>query len=601
MAKSFRDIAQDLRTKPGLRLPNGKLLDRLFVIQTTEPVSAFEACIRSEAKTVARAIAVSSPATVVTDADYALNIAGSWGGTFTVRVGGTAQHTGDRLCLPSGTTQSQFLSRLFERLANEHSVCPSFTSGGALAIFLPTGTEAVSSVPSGFLSLASGTANFVSPQAATKYRPGAPHPDCDFLRLFQVESSGRDDHNVNLTLFYRVDLDLLGTAMGTTGDALRARTGYEISEPHDAATYPRVQWTFEVVNPEAYNRPANGTAHPWVAGCILTNEARSEQQGATIVTRIYEPIPGPWIWKTADDGSDDTQTAFRRVIHASPGADADAPDGYVRTGRQLDPDASIYTATLSLSFIKVPGPPQIAWSLDTETSRSLPTRTTIVAAATVPSFNPASPTNGNAIDSNGVSTEYRPQGRHLATKIETLQIPPASGSPSAPATREWWTSINFYWPPVLLALHISPIPYIGGGAEYRVIMDMLDGYHGPCKARVLETFHAVLPSDLADGSGLILDQMRPRGFAFNGARLNFSVPECLHGSHAITETINSDSSFADQVYTLNVGATNHTQWPANIVADHEVRPWRGGWLERKTTVYRPPITVGETSSGAVVP
>lgn len=346
MAKSFRDIAQDLRSKPGLRLPNGKFLDRLFIVQATEPASAYEACVKSTPTAVTKAIAVASPATVVSNADYAIGITGSWGNTFTVRVGGTAQDASARLCIPQGSTQSQFLARLFERLANEHSVSPSFTSGGALAVFNTSGTEAVVSVPSGFLSLASATANFVSPQAAPQYRTGAPHPDCDFLRLFQVESSGRDDHNVNLTLFYRVDLDLLASAMGTTGDALRSRTGYEISEPHDSATYPRVQWTFEIVNPESYNRPANGTAHPWVAGCIFTNESRTEQQGATIITRIYEPIPGPTIATEATSLDGYASTTYqKRVLRDSPGSPPSPPNGQVAMRQSLVDDASLYAAS----------------------------------------------------------------------------------------------------------------------------------------------------------------------------------------------------------------------------------------------------------------
>lgn len=345
MAKSFRDLAQDLRSKPGTRLPNGRTLDRVWIVQDTQPAASYGACIESTSKAVTKAIAIANPAGIAANADYSLGITGSWGSTFVVRVGGTMQDTSARLCLPAGITQSQLLARLYERMASEHSVCPSYTSGGALAIFNTSGTEVVATVPGGFFSLASGTANFVSPKAAEKYRIGAPHPDCSFLRLFGVESSGRDDHSVNLTLFYRVDMDLLAVAIGTTADALRSRTGYEITEPHDSPTYPRVQWTFEILNPEAYNRPANGTAHPWVAGAILTNETRSESQGAHMVTRIYEPIPGPVISTnaTSEDGFN-TTIQQKRVLRDSPGAPPSAPGGQIVMRQTLADDASLYAA-----------------------------------------------------------------------------------------------------------------------------------------------------------------------------------------------------------------------------------------------------------------
>jgi hypothetical protein len=593
MAKSFRDIAQDLRTKPGLRLPNGKFLDRLFIVQVTEPSSAYGACINSTAKAVTKAIAIAAPATVVSDGDYSFGITGSWGSTFVVRVGGTSQSTAARLCLPTGSTQSQFLSRLYERLANEYSVCPSFTAGGALAVFDTAGIEIVATVPGGFLSLATGTANFVTPQADDKYRIGAPHPDCEFLKLSQIESSGRDDHNVNLTLFYKVDQDLLAASLGVSADSLRSRIGYEITEPHDSPVYPRVQWAFEVVNIDAYNRPANGTAHPWVAGCILTNESRTEQQGAVYITRIYEPIPGPWIWTTTDDGSEDLLSAWKRILLASPGDAATPPADYQKTTSKLDPDASIYTATYSFTFAKVPGPPQTAWSFDEATGLLLPTRTTTIAASTVPAFSPSSPTVGTAIDAQGVSTEYRPQSRYLATKIESLQIPPKTGSPLASRSREWWTTANYYWPPVLLYYDITTIEQRSGAEEYRVFVNLRDGVNGPSKAKITEIWHAENP--YPGGTGILIEQMRPTGFQFQGARLRFNLPECLHGTIDQMEFIgNTDPVYVTQGYRLYVPATNFTEWPASIVADHDIRPWRGGFMERITTVYPPDDVEGYT-------
>jgi hypothetical protein len=147
-------------------------------------------------------------------------------------------------------------------------------------------------------------------------------------------------------LFYRVDLDLLATTLGTTGDVLRARTGYEISEPHDNSAFPQVVWTFEILNPERYNRPANGTAHPWVAGCILTNETRTEQQGSSMVTRKYEPIPGPTIaTKTGEKDGFDITAYAKRVLTASHGSAPSPPSGQSVIESYLVADASSYVAT----------------------------------------------------------------------------------------------------------------------------------------------------------------------------------------------------------------------------------------------------------------
>lgn len=340
----FKDLAQQLRARPAVTWPNGNLVERLWVVEDTIANDRFSPSPTVLTGVAATGISASSPSTVLPNAAYAFTIAGPWGTTFTVTIGSNTQ-SASGLGLPTGTTRTQALNALFTRFAAEHEVQPSFTPAGALCVLSSAGVNAVTAAPSPFTTGATTTKAF-DPRIPAKYRRGAAHPNHAYMKVASVEISGSDQHNHNLVIFYRVDYDAMATEAGQPVDSMRSWAGYEITEPNDNSGYKSVKWTFEVMNPEVYNRPANGTPHPWVPSSVLTSEMLTERQGAHLITRFYETLPGPLIaTKTGEKDGFDLTTYSKRVLASSPGTAPAPPGGQLVMESALVAEASTYVAT----------------------------------------------------------------------------------------------------------------------------------------------------------------------------------------------------------------------------------------------------------------
>jgi hypothetical protein len=82
--------------------------------------------------------------------------------------------------------------------------------------------------------------------------------------------------------------------------------------------------------------------------------------------------------------------------------------------------------------------------------------------------------------------------------------------------------------------------------------------------------------------------MLPTGINIAGVFIQLNVPPCLHEAFTISETSGTDHpKYPEFTNTFSFPATNFTTRPASILGSVSTRPWRGGYLRRKVTVYRP--------------
>lgn len=146
------------------------------------------------------------------------------------------------------------------------------------------------------------------------------------------------------------------------------------------------------------------------------------------------------------------------------------------------------------------------------------------------------------------------------------------------------TTTDYFWPPVLSVLEFMNWTRLDGGVDIFPRVEFSpDGYRGPCRALVEEFWR---PTAF---TGLDPKQMNPRGIVYSAPFFRLNIPPCLHPNVQAVCDIGTE----DQVYAQNTGslrnyaATNYTTWPASIVAVDEQKPFRGGYLRTRITVYPP--------------
>lgn len=155
---------------------------------------------------------------------------------------------------------------------------------------------------------------------------------------------------------------------------------------------------------------------------------------------------------------------------------------------------------------------------------------------------------------------------------------------------EYETSINYFWPPVLASLDFLDWERQDGSFEtYPYVEFNPEGFRGPCSALVQRSWSKTA-QDLD-----AINPMDPQPITYSSPGFRLNVPPCLHGDVSVI----CDYGTGHPVYAQNVGSartftatTFHaggacTSWPATIVAQDDQRPFRGGYLREKVTVYKP--------------
>ncbi len=170
-------------------------------------------------------------------------------------------------------------------------------------------------------------------------------------------------------------------------------------------------------------------------------------------------------------------------------------------------------------------------------------------------------------------------------------------------THTYETYITYSWPAVLgddgslgadnTHVTVSGIEIMdwvdksGGSRNYVRPMFKEQGYRGPTRALIVEEWSKSRPYVYMDAQRPFM--MRPLPIVYNSPYLSVQIPPTLHEQ----VTLICDTSASDPTWGKNSGsrrtypATNVTDWPSSFVATVEVNPFRGGYLTRQVTVYKP--------------
>lgn len=152
---------------------------------------------------------------------------------------------------------------------------------------------------------------------------------------------------------------------------------------------------------------------------------------------------------------------------------------------------------------------------------------------------------------------------------------------------------NYYWPNVLIGLpEFSNVTgftddEIEGVIEYPIktvtYHQIKDSYNGPCKALFQISFVAAMPESCPVPTQIITDTIE-----YEGILLRYELRDCLHDEITITETINTNHpNLVDQTRSKTFAATALLDWPASVLADYDVKPYKGGFYVTSVTVYKP--------------
>lgn len=181
------------------------------------------------------------------------------------------------------------------------------------------------------------------------------------------------------------------------------------------------------------------------------------------------------------------------------------------------------------------------------------------------------------------SDGYARTGRQISAEfyeIVSEQVVAVSGGG---VVNDYFTVEDFYWPAVLAGVRIYDYELRNGGTEvYTEPYFSHEAYRGPCKARVEILWssmeHNIDPPEI----------MQPLPLVVNTPFYSYSIGPTLHVGGTLTAVTGSHPKYA-----LNAGvaaqwdATSPTDWPATVRAADEQRPYRGGWLRTRVTIYQP--------------
>lgn len=148
---------------------------------------------------------------------------------------------------------------------------------------------------------------------------------------------------------------------------------------------------------------------------------------------------------------------------------------------------------------------------------------------------------------------------------------------------------SLYWPPVMTELRY----YRQDDGTYTFKPIYKESYDGPTRV-LIEEFFSPVPHSIA-----VPTTMQPQGVddvvRVVGSSTDFTIGRlvlkpCLHPAIDLVLLLSPSVSEGAFTYTqgsLNVPATNLTDWPATQIIDDRQREVLGGYLRRKVTALKP--------------
>lgn len=385
--------------------------------------------------------------------------------------------------------------------------------------------------------------------------------------------------------------DTIPDITDVTDAAVLATFGYRIQRPYGTSAHFRLIWSFPIAL-SAYAAEAENSTCPITGytSLVLTGEEVQDEKDAedlAVVTRVYDTIPGLEL----DDVSTRIQASIpdRFIVTATLTktrqrvADGTAPD--TPAGSPLDLAGALVESSVDTEgesgvvnwlqglTSKITTDDLEGEELDQMTGAMLPITIELVAAGT----------SGQAVDSLGIYKEVEPL--NTAFSIRTTR----KATSLAGTSRTYYTIINYQWPAVLESITFTAVDkYLveGGGdtyvAAFRYDVQTKDAYSGPCKATVTESWSDTAPAQE------VPTIMIPKAIEWDFTLSQGRIGPTLHDAFNITETIGSNHpQYPTTVNTKAIAATNYTDWPATIIGQITVTPYRGGFLKRKIVIDKP--------------
>jgi hypothetical protein len=153
--------------------------------------------------------------------------------------------------------------------------------------------------------------------------------------------------------------------------------------------------------------------------------------------------------------------------------------------------------------------------------------------------------------------------------------------------RTYVSTIDFSWPAVLGGVTLDAWPLRAGGQEiYPRVFLSKEAYRGATRCSVFQQFF----KDATTGEAALglFSILNPTPIQFSCPYFNLSIGPTLHVGDTIDINVGTENpKYAYAADTWVFDATNYTDWPDEMVASDELKPFRGGFLREQITVYKP--------------
>ena len=181
------------------------------------------------------------------------------------------------------------------------------------------------------------------------------------------------------------------------------------------------------------------------------------------------------------------------------------------------------------------------------------------------------------------STGYETEGKQVTPEWHVITKRQMIPSAFLASGRTYYTSEHYSWPPVLSSIALDNWPRKDGGSDVFVRPEWSrNAFQGECKAQVIETWSLIYPTVS------IPTQMLPLPIMMSCPFFMIRIEASLH----TTQTVTIASGTAHPTYNyagsiISFTATTLTDWPSSVIAQDEVVPFRGGYMRKQITIYRP--------------
>jgi len=153
----------------------------------------------------------------------------------------------------------------------------------------------------------------------------------------------------------------------------------------------------------------------------------------------------------------------------------------------------------------------------------------------------------------------------------------------ATSGRSYYSTADHLWPAVLSTIQVDIWNRKEGGSDMiSTPIFSKETYRGPCRAYVEERFYLTPPPMESP------KVMQPLPIDLQTPVFGLNIGPTLHAARSVTlSTGTSHPVYEYTAGTWNFQATTPTSWPSSLVASDECRPFRGGYIKTKVTVYPP--------------